>query len=112
MTALVAYGSLFLSAFIAATLFPAQSEIVLIALINSGEWSVFWLVVVASVGNTLGSVVASPLLCALHRRSDLRGGSVPERTHRQLRRSGRDSKDYALRDACRHCDGGGLRAHA
>ena len=57
MPALVAYGSLFLSAFIAATLFPAQSESVLIALINSGAWAVFWLVVVASVGNTLGSVV-------------------------------------------------------
>ena len=57
MTALAAYGGLFLSAFIAATLFPAQSEIVLVALINSGEWSVFLLVLVASVGNTLGSVV-------------------------------------------------------
>ncbi|EFL89893.1 YqaA family protein [Ahrensia sp. R2A130] len=57
MSALTAYGGLFLSAFVAATLFPAQSEIVLIALISSGTWSVFWLVVVASVGNTLGSVV-------------------------------------------------------
>ncbi|MEN0040731.1 MAG: YqaA family protein [Pseudomonadota bacterium] len=56
MSALTTYGGMFLSAFVAATLFPAQSEFVLIALIKSGEWSVFWLVVVASVGNTLGSV--------------------------------------------------------
>lgn len=51
------YGGLFLVAFLAATVLPAQSELGLSALISSGEYSVVWLVLIASFGNTLGAVV-------------------------------------------------------
>lgn len=57
MTPLAEYGVLFASAFLSATLFPFQSEAVLFGLLV-GERSPWWLLVlVASVGNTLGSVV-------------------------------------------------------
>jgi membrane protein YqaA with SNARE-associated domain len=49
------YGGLFLSAFISATLFPGQSEAVLAGLVVAGH-EPLWLVIVASVGNILGSV--------------------------------------------------------
>jgi len=52
-----AYGGLFLSALIAATIFPAQSEIVLVSLLLSGSYSTAGLLVSASVGNVLGSVI-------------------------------------------------------
>lgn len=52
-----AYAGLFSTAFIAATIFPLQSEAVLVGMIVSSKFSVFALVVVASVGNTLGAVV-------------------------------------------------------
>lgn len=52
-----AYGSLFLAAFLAATLIPAQSESVLGGLILAGGQPVGLLVAVASLGNILGSVV-------------------------------------------------------
>lgn len=51
------YGGLFLSAFLAATIIPAQSEAVLIALTASNKYSVGLLLTVASIGNVLGSVV-------------------------------------------------------
>ncbi|MEM5472969.1 YqaA family protein [Hoeflea sp. AS60] len=52
-----AYGSLFLAAFLAATLIPAQSESVLTGLILAGGQPVGLLVAVASLGNILGSLV-------------------------------------------------------
>ena len=57
MTGLAAYGGLFLSALVAATVLPAQSELVLAALLRSGDWSTAGLLLSASVGNVLGSVV-------------------------------------------------------
>ncbi|MFD0916219.1 YqaA family protein [Pseudahrensia aquimaris] len=57
MSDFAAYLALFLAAFVAATLFPAQSEAVLVGMLASDRYSVVALVVVASVGNTLGSVV-------------------------------------------------------
>ncbi|MGB3553053.1 MAG: YqaA family protein [Jannaschia sp.] len=57
MTGLTAYGGLFLSALIAATILPAQSEIVLAALLRSGGWSIWGLLVSASIGNVLGSLI-------------------------------------------------------
>lgn len=54
---LVVYGGLFLLSFLAATIFPAQSEIGLVALIGAEGYSIPILIAVASVGNTLGSVV-------------------------------------------------------
>lgn len=53
---LVACGGLFLAAFLAATLLPAQSEAVLVALLLGGR-PPWLLVAVASVGNVLGSTV-------------------------------------------------------
>jgi len=50
------YGGLFLSAFGAATLLPMQSEAVLVGLLLSGR-PVLLLLVVASLGNTLGGIV-------------------------------------------------------
>ena len=48
---------LFLASLAAATVLPLQSELVLVGLLLSGEFS-WWLpLMVASVGNTLGSVV-------------------------------------------------------
>lgn len=51
------YIGLFVSAFLAATFFPASSEVVLTGLAATGEFDSGWLLVVASTGNTLGSVV-------------------------------------------------------
>lgn len=53
---LTSYLVLFLSAFFAATILPFYSEVVLFALLRDGG-DPFLLVVVASVGNTLGAVV-------------------------------------------------------
>ncbi|MGV1917169.1 YqaA family protein [Rhizobium sp. 22-785-1] len=52
-----AYFGLFASAFLAATLVPAQSESVLVYLTMTGQYSPVLLVTVASLGNILGSVV-------------------------------------------------------
>jgi membrane protein YqaA with SNARE-associated domain len=57
MTALATYLSLFLVALGAASLLPMQSEPVLIALLLASEQPVWALVLVASLGNTLGSVI-------------------------------------------------------
>ncbi|CAM8636088.1 COG1238 Predicted membrane protein [Burkholderiales bacterium] len=54
---MIAYSGLFLSALVAATVLPAQSEAVLAALVLAGEQPIWALVLVASVGNVLGSVV-------------------------------------------------------
>lgn len=51
------YGGLFFSAFLAATVVPAQSEAVLLALTASQKYSVSLLVMVAALGNVLGAVV-------------------------------------------------------
>ncbi|GAW36876.1 inner membrane protein YqaA [Roseovarius sp. A-2] len=54
---LLQMGGLFLAAFGAATILPFQSEVVFVALQLAGTASLTWLIVVASVGNTLGAVV-------------------------------------------------------
>lgn len=51
------YLALFVAAFVAATVFPEQSEAVLVGLIFGDRYPVSALVAVASIGNTLGSVV-------------------------------------------------------
>lgn len=53
---MLVYFSLFLSGFIAATLFPASSEVLLLILQQQG-YSLFWLWLAATSGNTLGSCV-------------------------------------------------------
>lgn len=57
MTSLAAYGGLFVAAFVAATLLPAQSEALLAGLIIRGEFSFALLILVATAGNVLGSMV-------------------------------------------------------
>lgn len=53
----MAYLSLFLAALLAATVFPAQSELLLAGLLLAGEQPVWALVAVATLGNVLGSVI-------------------------------------------------------
>ena len=57
MTGAFALFTMFAAAFGAATILPFQSEIVFAALQVRGELSLPLLILVASVGNTLGSVV-------------------------------------------------------
>ena len=52
-----AYSGLFIAAFLAATILPAQSEAGLAALVLASPVSVTLLVATASLGNVLGSVV-------------------------------------------------------
>ena len=57
MTDLTAYSGLFIAALLAASLIPAQSESVLVGLVLSQHY-VFWgLIAIATLGNTLGSVI-------------------------------------------------------
>lgn len=72
MSALIAYLSLAASAFVAATVFPLQSEAVLVGLMLAGEQPVWALVLVASVANTAGSVVNWWLGGVIHRYRDRR----------------------------------------
>ncbi len=57
MDDLPALASLFLAAFVAATLLPAQSELLLAALVVSGGHDPALLVAAATAGNVLGSLV-------------------------------------------------------
>jgi membrane protein YqaA with SNARE-associated domain len=54
---LAGLAGLFLAAFVAATLLPAQSEAVLATLVASGGHPVWLLVSIATFGNVLGSLV-------------------------------------------------------
>jgi membrane protein YqaA with SNARE-associated domain len=64
------YAGLFLVAFLAATILPAQSEVGLAGLVLSGLYPVTLLVAVASLGNTLGAVVNWSLGRGIERFSD------------------------------------------
>lgn len=57
MTELTIYSSLFFAAFVASTLLPAQSELILGGLIVTGEQPLSALLTVATLGNVLGSTV-------------------------------------------------------
>lgn len=57
MTDLLAYTSLFLAAFGAATMLPLQSEAVLLGLLLNGAQPTWALLLVATLGNVLGSLV-------------------------------------------------------
>lgn len=57
MTALATLAALFAAAFLSATILPFQSEAVLFGLMTAGSLPWWLLVLVASLGNTLGSVV-------------------------------------------------------
>lgn len=51
------YAGLFLTAFLAATLLPAQSELVFAAMLSAGRYDPAALLLTATAGNTLGSIV-------------------------------------------------------
>lgn len=53
----VSYAGLFLTALVAATILPAQSEAVLVGLLLAGNQPAWALVAVAGLGNVLGSVI-------------------------------------------------------
>jgi len=57
VTPLAAYAGLFAASFLAATIFPFQSELVLVGLLLSGDYPWPVLLAVATVGNVLGAVV-------------------------------------------------------
>ena len=57
MPDIAAYAGLFMAALIAATIFPMQSEAILVSLIATGNYSTTALLTVASIGNTLGAAV-------------------------------------------------------
>lgn len=70
MLDLAATGGLFLVAFGAATILPFQSEPLLVGLLLAAEQPAWLLVLVASVGNTLGSVANWVLGRWIHRWRD------------------------------------------
>jgi membrane protein YqaA with SNARE-associated domain len=51
------YAGLFVAAFVAATVLPAQSELVLATMLISGRFNTSTLLAVATAGNVLGSAV-------------------------------------------------------
>jgi membrane protein YqaA with SNARE-associated domain len=51
------YAALFLSAFLAATILPFSSELLLLGMAASGDWATLSLFLFATGGNVLGSVV-------------------------------------------------------
>ena len=78
----MAYLLLFLSAFGAATLLPGASEIAVVAMLEK-EFSVFWVLIVATAGNSLGSAVNWVLGRYLTRFEDRRWFPFkPETLHR------------------------------
>ena len=84
MSDLAALATMFATAFGAATVLPFQSEIVFAALQLQAEISLAVLVAVASVGNTLGSVVNYAMGWGVERLRDRRWFPV---TERQLNRA-------------------------
>ena len=56
MSEFLALGSLFASSFLSATLLPGNSEAVLVALLLSGASKPWLLVVIATMGNSLGGL--------------------------------------------------------
>ena len=56
MDDLAAYAGMFWSAFLAATILPGASEVLLVALLVGGTGEPWIVIAVATIGNTLGSV--------------------------------------------------------
>jgi membrane protein YqaA with SNARE-associated domain len=90
---MTAYLSLFVTALVAATILPAQSEAVLVGLIVNTERSVWLLVLVASAGNILGSIINWVLGRGVERFRDRRwfpvGPKVLDRAQGWYRRYGK-----------------------
>jgi membrane protein YqaA with SNARE-associated domain len=92
MIDLFPYGGLFLSALLAATLFPVQSEVVLVGMLVS-DYDPVTLVMVATVGNVLGAVINWAIGLQIHRFRDHKWMPVSpaalERASARYRRYGR-----------------------
>lgn len=93
MTDLAVYTGLFLVAFLAATIFPAQSEVVLTGLLLGGNYTPWMLVLIASLGNVLGALFNWGLGRGIEQFHDrqwypLKGAAL-ERTKGWYRRYGR-----------------------
>ncbi|WP_183843883.1 YqaA family protein [Rhizobium etli] len=90
---LASYAGLFTAAFGAATILPMQSEPVLVGLLLTGKFPVLVLLAVASVGNTLGSIVNWFLGRGIERFRDRRwfpvGEEALERSSRWYRKYGK-----------------------
>lgn len=86
------YLSLFLIAFVAATLLPAQSELALAALLAAGRQDPALLIAAATAGNVLGSLVNWAIGRFLHHHRGHRWFPVPpaalDRAERHYRRWG------------------------
>ncbi|HEV7249221.1 MAG TPA: YqaA family protein [Shinella sp.] len=91
MTTLAAYGGLFLAALIAATILPAQSEAVLAGLLATETYSPVLLIIVAGIGNVLGSVINWLLGRGVERFRDARWFPV---NAKNLDRAGRWYRKY------------------
>lgn len=86
MAELGIYSGLFLIAFLAATVLPAQSEVGLAGLLLTGDHPAVALVAVASAGNTLGALVNWYLGRGIERFSGRKWFPVtPERLQRATR---------------------------
>lgn len=85
MLDLSVYFGLFLSAFGAASLLPLQSEAVLVGLLLNGEQPVATLLLVASLGNVLGSVLNAALGRGIERFHGRRWFPVSERQLEQAK---------------------------
>ena len=90
---MIAYLGIFASAFVSATLLPAQSEAVLGALLADGGHSAALLIAVATLGNTLGAATNWLLGLYVNRFKDRRWFPVKpqrlEQAERWYRRWGR-----------------------
>lgn len=53
---LIEVGGLFLSAFVSSTIAPGGSEAVLAYMVSAGHYQIYTLVIVATLGNTLGAM--------------------------------------------------------
>ena len=93
MTDAAVYAGLFVTALAAATILPLQSEAMLVGLLHSGSYAPWLLVVVASVGNVLGSALNWGLGRGIERFRDRRwfpaSPAALERAQAWYRRYGR-----------------------
>lgn len=93
MDSIVVFAGLFATAFIAATIFPMQSEALLTGLLIKTSYSPVLLILVASVGNILGSCVNWWLGRSIERFKDKRWFPAKpqdlERAQRHYQRWGR-----------------------
>lgn len=89
----MSYLALFMSALLAATLIPAQSEALLFTLIYGGEHNIALLLIIATVGNTLGAVINWWLGLNLQRFRNKRWFPMKQKT---LTKAQRNFQKYGL----------------